>query len=167
MGILLIIGIICAAVYFICKRSEGHSTPPHLNEGVKAEICEALDQIFLFRNENEFWAKESSLLILQPINQDEKLYAQDSKYIKIQLLLLSPPDDWFFQYIKPKYLNGFNHIFDGTLHYIVKRTHVPYFEMDYDPAMSQLCEYLKAKYSEYEWEYDRGSITVDLKNRCS
>ena len=165
MGILLIIGIICATIYFICKRSEGRSTPPPLNEGVKAEVCEALNQIFLFRNDNEFWAKESSLLILQPINQDEKLYAQDSKYIKIQLLLLSPPDDWFFQYIKPKYLNGFNHIFDGTLHYIVKRTHVPYFEMDYDPAMSQLCEYLKAKYSAYEWEYDRGSITVNLKNK--
>ena len=77
MGILLIIGIICATIYFICKRSEGRSTPPPLNEGVKAEVCEALNQIFLFRNDNEFWAKESSLLILQPINQDEKLYAQD------------------------------------------------------------------------------------------
>lgn len=103
------------------------------------------------------------MLILQPINQDGKLYAQDSKYIRIQLLLLSNPDDWFFQYTKPKYLNDFDHIFNGTLNYIIKRTFVPYFELHYEQAMSQLCEHLKSKYPRYNWEYDRGSVTADLK----
>lgn len=162
-----VICVISVIIYLIYDKIINSPTPQPLSEGVKAEVDEALEQIFLFRNENSFWKEEANLLMLLPENSTGELYAQDSRYIRIKLLLNSNPTDWFFSYTMPKYLDGFDFVVENGLEYIVRRTYVPYFELHYKKAMSQLYEHLTSKYPEYNWELDKGGrITIDL-NKCS
>lgn len=44
----------CNNILHIQKTNDSSSSQP-LNDGVKAEIDEALEQVFLFRKDNQFW----------------------------------------------------------------------------------------------------------------
>lgn len=162
--LLVIVGLIILGVILSYLINAGeHNGTKTLNAGVISEVDEALKQIFLFRKDSRFWEEESDLLMLLPINQNGQLYAQDSEYIKLELLLYEHPDEYFFAYTKPKYLNDFDFVIEDGNDLIIKRTRVPYFELNYKQAMFQLFNHLNSKYPEYDWKYDKGRIMTNLK----
>lgn len=166
-----VICVICVIMYLIYDKiinrhkiinSPTTQSPLPLHEGIKAEVDEALEQIFLFRNENSFLKKELGLLMLFPVNSTGEPDFQGD-YIKIKLSIYQKLDDWFFSYAKPKYLSDFNFVVENGLEYIEKRTICSFLGLHYEEAMSQLYEHLVSKYPEYNWELD-GYIRVFLNN---